>query len=237
LTRPRIVVSDANLLLSGTLRDFLLDAALTRMIEVHWSPHILIEFRRHAPSRFDGMNDADAMNTIEALNRYFPRALVTPSEALAAHIISLGGWGNDLSDAHVAAAAVTARADAIVTENLRHFPRYAMQQIEVAVIPAGDLLAALLEENSEPFIRTFNNKARNLAARYDEGPDGTLATLVRDGQHTFARALGEATGVAVPSRQRAQEMKERRNARRNTGIVAGEVARGNEGGDPRGGPQ
>lgn len=108
------VVLDANVLYPFTLRDTLLRAAGEGYFQVHWSDRILDEAMRNLV--------ADELVTVDqsarlpaAMTTAFPGALVTGFDTLIATM------KNDPKDRHVAAAAVRAGAQIIVTLNLKDF--------------------------------------------------------------------------------------------------------------------
>lgn len=113
---PLKVVLDANALYPFTLRDTLLRSAAEGLFQVCWSERILDEVARNLVR--DGlMTSHQAGRLRAAMSAAFPEALVEGYEHLVASM------RNDPKDRHVAAAAVKARAQIIVTANLRDFTR------------------------------------------------------------------------------------------------------------------
>lgn len=114
LAAPFRVVLDANVLYPFTLRDTLLRAAAAGLFQAHWSELLLEEATRNlVANSIVTAEQAERLRT--AMNRAFPEALVTDHEAL------IDGMKNDEKDRHVAAAAVKAGAQVIVTMNLTDF--------------------------------------------------------------------------------------------------------------------
>ena len=111
---PFKVVLDACVLYPFTLRDVLLEAAAQGFYQVYWSENILDEALRNlvADERMTGDN---AARLVAVMRRAFPEAQVTDHEAL------IPSMRNDEKDRHVAAAAVKAGAQVIVTSNTRDF--------------------------------------------------------------------------------------------------------------------
>ncbi len=111
---PFRVVLDANVLFPFTVRDTLLRAAALGMYQVHWSEEILAEATRNliATGR---MNDEQAAHLMAAMRNAFPEALVRGHEELT------GSMPNEEKDRHVAAVAVKAGAQVVVTSNLKDF--------------------------------------------------------------------------------------------------------------------
>ena len=113
---PYSALLDANVLFPNALRDTLLRIAAAGLYRPLWSRTILDEVRRNVlaqrshvtPERFD--------RTLRLMNEAFPDALISGFErreaSLAVHP----------KDRHVLAAAITGRANVLVTFNLKDFP-------------------------------------------------------------------------------------------------------------------
>ncbi len=114
ITAPFKVVLDANVLYPFSLRDTLLRAAAAALFQVYWSDEILEETRRNLV-KSAAVPEASAARLIATMKAAFPEARVTGYESLVASM------RNDPKDAHVAAAAVKAGAQVIVTSNLADF--------------------------------------------------------------------------------------------------------------------
>lgn len=114
IAAPFRVVLDANVLYPFTLRDTLLRAAAAGLFQVYWSEAILDEATRNLVTD-DIVTEEQAARLQEAMAAAFPEALVTDYEPL------VPAMKNHEKDRHVAAAAVKAGAQVIVTTNLRDF--------------------------------------------------------------------------------------------------------------------
>lgn len=111
---PFVVVLDANVLFPFVLRDTLLRAAEAELYAPRWSERILDEARRNLVAT-GRMTEAQAGALVSAMATAFPEALVDGFDSL------IDAMPNDEGDRHVAAAAVKAGAQVIVTSNLRDF--------------------------------------------------------------------------------------------------------------------
>jgi predicted nucleic acid-binding protein len=111
---PFRVILDANVLFPFTLRDTLLRAAADGVFQVYWSKQMLDETERNI-IRTGTITREQAARLREAMTGAFPEANVTGHEAM------IDVMPNHESDRHVAAAAVKAGAQVIVTSNLKHF--------------------------------------------------------------------------------------------------------------------
>ncbi len=84
-----------------------------------WTDEVLAETARNIVEDTPGLTAAHLEKTFAAMRRAFPEAMVHGYAALAESMT------NHPKDRHVLAAAVAARADVVVTANLRHFPPHA----------------------------------------------------------------------------------------------------------------
>jgi predicted nucleic acid-binding protein len=108
------VVLDANVLFPFTLRDTLLRAAAADLYQLHWSDEILDEVARNLVAT-KTTTEEQAVRLVATMRRAFPEAMITGHESLVA------AMPNQEKDRHVAAAAVRAGAQVVVTSNLRDF--------------------------------------------------------------------------------------------------------------------
>lgn len=113
---PLRAVLDANVLFPFTVRDTLLRSAALGLYQVYWSQEILLEATRNLVGT-GRMNRAQAAHLLAAMRDAFPEALIRGHEELIASM------PNDEKDRHVAAVAVKAGAQVVVTSNLRDFRR------------------------------------------------------------------------------------------------------------------
>lgn len=108
-------------LYGGILNDLFLRLAEEGAYRVLWSEQVLLELRRNLAER---VGDEPASRRVEAMRRSFPDAAVDGYQHLEKRMPV------DAGDRHVAAAAVHAGAEVIVTANLRHFPAEALSALQ-----------------------------------------------------------------------------------------------------------
>jgi predicted nucleic acid-binding protein len=84
------------------------------LFQLYWSSEILDEMHRNLVAQ-GFMTDAQAQRSRAVMEEAFPEAMVVGYESL------VPAMPNDIKDRHVAAAAVKAGAQVIVTSNLRDF--------------------------------------------------------------------------------------------------------------------
>lgn len=150
---PLIVVLDANILIPAGLRDLILRPAEQGLFEIRWSAEILAEVERHLPEfiAVDGNDERGirrikrekAARIIAAIRRAFPDMGVTNYQQYIATMT------NDSKDRHVAAAALAARADLIVTFNLTHFKPVDLAALNLRAVGPDTFLMQLLRANPD----------------------------------------------------------------------------------------
>ena len=149
---PFIVVLDANVLFPFTLRDTLLRAAAADFYQLRWSSEILEEMAANLVSS-STMSAGKAARLRATMERAFPEAGVSGYEPLVA------AMRNDPKDRHVAAAALEAGAQVIVTSNLRHFTQLP-EGIDAQ--PPDQFLSNLFNLDPEGFIELLREQADDL---------------------------------------------------------------------------
>jgi predicted nucleic acid-binding protein len=111
---PFIVVVDANVLYPLTLRDTMLRAAAAGFYQLRWSKDILDEMERNLVAK--GKIPPDKAARLRAtMEKFFPEADVRGYRGL------VDAMPNHPKDRHVAAAAVKAGAQVVVTANIKDF--------------------------------------------------------------------------------------------------------------------
>jgi predicted nucleic acid-binding protein len=159
-----IAILDADVLFPMILRDTLLRVAAAGAYRVHWSDRIIDEVVRNLIDQHL-MEPAKASRLAEAMRNAFPEATVEDWESLEATMT------NHPKDRHVAAAATKARADIIVTSNLKDF--CSLPDGMVAMSP-DDFLISLVDADREAVIGAIEKQA----AGY-RNPPATVASLLQ----------------------------------------------------------
>jgi len=120
-----VVVYDACVLYPAGLRDFLLRLALTHLFQAKWTDRIHDEWIGGVLR--DRHDLADKLPRTRALmDQAVPDALVTDYEDLIDSLTL-----PDPDDRHVLAAAIRAGAQAIITFNLKDFPKAALDRYDI----------------------------------------------------------------------------------------------------------
>jgi hypothetical protein len=131
-------VIDACVLYPTVLREIVLGVARAGLVAPLWSERLLEEWARTAARQGGAADEALARGEIAALGAAFPGARVTHDPAGEAAL-----WLPDAGDIHVLATALAGGAEAIITLNLRDFPRSELAPHGVEAIHPDAALYAL----------------------------------------------------------------------------------------------
>lgn len=145
-------VLDACVLFPMTLRDTLLRAADASLYRPYWTDDILEEVRRNLVEERH-VTAEQAERLIAQMKRYFPESLVTH------HTVLIPTMTNHPKDRHVLATAVVAGARIIVTDNLRDFPRAALDPLGIEAQSADAFLTDLFALDGERMARIVEEQA------------------------------------------------------------------------------
>lgn len=137
-----VTLADANILISRTLRDYFVYAAKLGALDIHWSDGILDETTRNLIGKFD-FTPESADTLVMRLEAYLPSALIEVKKRDETRVAKVE---MDAKDRHVLAAALSAKADVLLTDNTDHFPREWMAKRGVELVDSGMLLVRLAEE-------------------------------------------------------------------------------------------
>lgn len=151
-TFPAVI--DACVLFPALVRDILLRAAEADLYRVHWSQEILDEVTRNLV-RESKMSQSQAQHLSSEMNRAFPEAIIEVPSSL------VNAMDNDLKDRHVLAAAVVAKAQVIITANLKHFPEEALNPWEIEAQHPDTFLIHLFDFAPEQMIKVVQLSAQD----------------------------------------------------------------------------
>ena len=136
-----VTLADANILISRTLRDYFVYAAKLGALDIHWSETILDETVRNLIKQF-GFTPEAADVLVERLEAYLPSALVEIKKRDETRVAKVE---MDAKDRHVLAAALSANADVLLTDNTDHFPKEWMAKRGIELVDSGTLLTRLAD--------------------------------------------------------------------------------------------
>jgi len=115
-------IFDACVLYSAPLRDVVLELTVEGIFRARWTNQINDEWIRNVLANNPHIRPEQLARTRELMDKAVPDCLVTGHEALAASLTL-----PDPDDQHVLAAAIVARAGAIVTFNTKDFPEHMLE--------------------------------------------------------------------------------------------------------------
>lgn len=164
-----VALLDANVLYPQYLRDIYLRLCQAGLFQVRWSEQILDEMSRNAKKQVGPERIHQIDRTIIVMKQHFPDAMVSGYENLIPSLT------NDEKDRHVLAAAIVGRADVIVTNNTKHFPRESCAPYNISVQGADQFLCYQWDvEDPDDVVGVLEHWARQL-----DHPPYTLRDLLQ----------------------------------------------------------
>jgi len=134
-------ILDACVLYPAPLRSFLMYLAAGDQFRARWTEDIHEEWTRNLLLNRPDLDKNKLVRVRELMDSHMPGALVTGYHSLIDGIIGLP----DTNDRHVVAAAIVAQAEAIVTFNLKDFPRIALQAYNLHAIHPDTFISELAD--------------------------------------------------------------------------------------------
>jgi hypothetical protein len=154
---PSVAVFDACILYPFHLRNVLVQAAVDRLVEAHWTDEIHDEWIRNLAARAPGVAIERLQNTRRLMNDAVPTAMVSGYEN---HVPEVNL--PDPDDCHVVAAGIAAGASLILTWNLRHFPAKELKKFGLRPETPDAFLSGLYDKVRALAIGSLANARRNL---------------------------------------------------------------------------
>jgi len=184
-------VIDACVLCSPLKRNLILSLAEAELFRVRWSDEIMIETEKAIEiilSKKDCDDAADrATQARQAMNEAFAEATVTDYDHLG------DGLGNlpDDGDRHVIAAAIKSKAEVIVTENLRDFPKRLLAEYGIEAKSSDEFIADAIDLSPSLAIAAIKRMRLRLQ-RPDKTPEVLLLDLEKTGLTLSADQLRDS---------------------------------------------
>jgi predicted nucleic acid-binding protein len=178
-----IVLYDANVLYSASLRDFLVELALTSVLEARWTEEIHSEWMRNVLQNRPDLTLEQVTRTKNLMNAHVKNCLVTDYEELIPQLQL-----PDPGDCHVFAAAIRCQAGFIVTFNLSDFPNEILAPYNIRAIHPDRFILRLLDLNSDAVCQAAQ-KQRLRLRNPPKTPDEYLETLINQGLPQSASRL------------------------------------------------
>lgn len=153
-----VALLDACVLYPASLRDLLLWLATEFVYSPRWTNEIHEEWIGSLIEKRPTLSRLKLERTRELMNLVDPNCLV---EGYERHIAGL--LLPDAEDRHVAAAAIEAHADVLVTFNLSDFPEDALASFGIRVEHPDTFLCSLIEEKPEQFLVAVKHHQSSLS--------------------------------------------------------------------------
>jgi predicted nucleic acid-binding protein len=150
---------DANVLYSIVITDIVMELASTGLFRARWSEHIHAEWVHNIVKNRPDIPPEAIERRRRSMDTHFPDALVTGYQPLIDSLVL-----PDPDDRHVLAAAITGRADVIVTSNLADFPSAALTPYGLEVQHPDEFLnhqRTLDESNFLTCIKVIRARLKN----------------------------------------------------------------------------
>lgn len=166
MSRGLTVLYDACVLYPNHLRDVLIQLATTYMFRARWTEQIHEEWMRNVLKNYPDISAENLQGLKQKMNQSVSDCLVTDFEYLISSL-SLP----DPDDRHVLAAAIAAKADVIVTTNLKDFPASVLENYRIEAHYPDDFLADLID--LKPLlvleaIQAIRTRLKNPPLNFDE---------------------------------------------------------------------
>lgn len=165
---PFIVVYDACVLHPAPLRDLLLRIAESRVVRARWTDEILDETFASIQARRPDLPLERLARTRRMMCEAIDDCLVTGHDGLADQVQL-----PDEGDRHVVAAAVRCGAQAIITANVRDFPRDALAPLEMVALHPDAFILDLIDLAPGLVLRVVQEQATAL-----KSPPHSLAEVL-----------------------------------------------------------
>jgi hypothetical protein len=155
--KPSVAVFDACILYPFHLRNIIVQAAVDRLVEAHWTDEIHDEWIRNLAADAPAIPFERLQATRRLMNDALPGATVIGYEDLIP-TVNLP----DPEDRHVVAAAIKAGASVILTWNLRDFPATALKKHGLRRQTPDAFLSDLYDQAPDLVVGSLANARRNL---------------------------------------------------------------------------
>lgn len=161
-------ILDACVLYPAPLRDFFMHLGVLDTFRARWTEAIHDEWTRNLLKNRDDLQLEQLERTRELMNAHVRDCVVENYEELIEKLEL-----PDPDDRHVLAAAIHAKADAIVTFNLKDFPNENLAPFGIEAVHPDRFIVALIDENAALVISAATNQQKSL-----KNPPRTMAELL-----------------------------------------------------------
>lgn len=179
------VIYDACVLFPAPLRDLLMRLALTDLYRAKWTDRIHDEWTRNVIARRPDLGVDKLQRTRDLMNDKVRDSLVVGYEHYIESITL-----PDPDDRHVVAAAIHAGAGAIVTFNLKDFPKAALAKFNMEALHPDDFIMDLWDLHMGKVLAAVAEHRASLK-NPPKSQDDYLATLLQQGLTNTVATLSD----------------------------------------------
>lgn len=185
---PFVAVYDANVLYPSTLRDVLIRVAQAGLVQAKWTDQILDETFRNLKANRPSLDPDRLERTRRLMAGSIRDVLVVGYEPLVG-MLKLP----DADDRHVLAAAIKARAQIIVTFNLKDFPADQLAPWDVEAVHPDVFLEAQVDLSPQVVYATLQQIADSWISPPSAVVGDVISSLEREGLVAAVAALRALT--------------------------------------------
>lgn len=207
------VIYDANVLYPAPLRDLLLQLATARLFRAQWSHKINDEWIESLLKKEPQRDRTKLENTRDLMTKAVPDCIVTGFE----HLIPTINLP-DPDDRHVAAAAIHAKSDAIVTFNIKDFPEAVLAPYNLEAIHPDDFINAQIDLDQGTVISAATACCRRLKNPSKTGKE-YLGILRKQGLPKTYAALTPFEGVLSLTKEKTRAMIDSADGEKQANVV------------------
>ena len=178
-----VVLYDACVLYPAPLRDLLMRLAVADLCRAKWSEQIHEEWTRNLLEDHPELTPAQVDRIRQLMDANVRDGLVTGYEPIIEQLML-----PDADDRHVLAAAIHAKAEIIVTFNLKDFPASRLAPFGVTAQNPDPFVLSLMEREPEKFLATIE-RHRQALQRPPKTREEYLATLEKQGLSKTVAAI------------------------------------------------
>lgn len=168
-----IVLYDSCVLYPAPLRDLLMWLALAELFRAKWTDAIHDEWIRSVLADRPDLTLDKLDRTRQLMNARAPDSLVTGYEQKIDQLVL-----PDPDDRHVLAAAIEAKADLIVTFNLKDFPPPALSPYQIRAQDPDDFICDLIDQSPKTVLEAVRDHHESLQ-RPRKTKEQYLGTLIK----------------------------------------------------------
>jgi predicted nucleic acid-binding protein len=185
---PFVAVYDANVLYPSTLRDLLIRIAQAGLVQAKWTDRILDETFRNLKANRPDVDPEKLDRTCRLMAGSIRDVLVKGYEPLI-DALTLP----DPDDRHVLAAAIKARAQIIVTSNVKDFPDELLDPWDVEAVHPDVFLEAQVDLSPQLVYAALQQIADSWQSPPDAVVGDVISSLEREGLVAAVAALRALT--------------------------------------------